>query len=123
MILDSNIVIYAALPGYDKLREYLKQKELIVSSITKLEVLGYHKLSKDEIDFFTHFFNNIIVVPVNNRIINQAIKLRQKQKITLGDSLIAATSIVYKQDLLTYNTNDFKHINQLSLIASNNILP
>ncbi|MCF6240888.1 MAG: hypothetical protein L3J74_06030 [Bacteroidales bacterium] len=95
----------------------------MVSSITKLEVLGYDKLSNEENNFFTHFFNKIIIIPINNSIIEQAIKLRQKQKMSLGDNLIAASSIVYKQELLTYNTSDFKNINGLDLIDTTNILP
>ncbi len=47
MLLDSNIVIYAAEPGYDALRKFIAEHESVVSIISKVEVLGYHKLNSE----------------------------------------------------------------------------
>ncbi len=40
MLLDSNIVIYAAEPGYEAVRTFIGKQNPIVSVITKIEVLG-----------------------------------------------------------------------------------
>lgn len=58
MILDSNIIIYSTIPANTNIREYLKKHEnkLAVSEISKLEVLGYNKLTTDERTNFEHFF-------------------------------------------------------------------
>ncbi len=124
MILDSNIIIYSVMPEYQKLRSFLRQNanDLVVSAITKLEVLGYHKISTEEKTFFEGFFQTIIVHPVSLAIIEKAILLRQKQKMTLGDSLIAATSISINQKLLTNNIDDFQGIADLSVIPMQSIL-
>ncbi len=45
MLLDSNILIYAADPGYDHLRQFIAKIEPVASVISKVEVLGYQKLS------------------------------------------------------------------------------
>jgi len=45
MLLDSNIIVYAAEPGYDALKKIIAEHEPVVSVISKVEVLGYHKLS------------------------------------------------------------------------------
>ena len=51
MLLDSNIIIYAAEPGYDALRKFIAEHNPVVSIISKVEVLGYHKLSLENQPF------------------------------------------------------------------------
>ena len=45
MLLDSNIVIYAAQPKYPQLRQFIAANAPAVSGITYVEVLGYHALT------------------------------------------------------------------------------
>ena len=40
MLLDSNIVIYAAEPNYDAVREFIGKHSPLVSVISKVEVLA-----------------------------------------------------------------------------------
>ena len=40
----------------------------------------------------------------------RAVALRQKQKMGLGDAIIAATALVHGLTLVTRNVDDFKHI-------------
>ncbi len=47
MLLDSNIVIYAAEPKYDSVRNFIEQQSPVVSVISKIEVLGYNKLTAE----------------------------------------------------------------------------
>ena len=42
--------------------------------------------------------------------------------MSLGDAIIAATAIYKKIPLLTNNTDDFKHIENLVLISLNDII-
>ena len=46
MLLDSNVIIYAARPEYAALREFIEAEAPAVSVISRIEVLGYHKLTK-----------------------------------------------------------------------------
>lgn len=116
MLFDSNIIIYAAQPQNDYLREFLINNEVLVSSITKLEVLGYHKLISQEKEILQRIFSAIEVLPINEEVINLAISLRQKRKMSIGDSIIAATALHYNQQLVTHNTADFTWLEELSVI-------
>ncbi|GAB4025731.1 type II toxin-antitoxin system VapC family toxin [Spirosoma gilvum] len=124
MILDSNILIYSVEPGYDTLRTYLAQNVEIpfVSQITKLEVLGFHRLQlrhKIELELF---FANTFILPITNEIITEAIRLRQQRKRSLADSIIAATGLLYNQPVLTNNVADFSDIDGLQIISLSDVL-
>jgi predicted nucleic acid-binding protein len=124
MILDSNIVIYSVMPEYGRVLEYLKQHQdqLYVSAVTKLEVLGYHKLDVEEKELFEGFFRSVSILPITSAIIEQAIRLRQQKKMSLGDSLIASTAIQNKQILLTNNEADFINLPDLIVLPMKTIL-
>jgi hypothetical protein len=48
MLLDSNIIIYAAQPEHITLRQFVADHAPAVSVISYIEVLGYHRLSEEE---------------------------------------------------------------------------
>jgi predicted nucleic acid-binding protein len=116
MLIDSNIIIYAALAQNGYLRDFLIANEIYISSITRLEVLGYYKLSEHEKNILQTIFLSIDELPVTNEIINLAISLRQKRKMSLGDSIIAATALYHSQELVTHNCIDFMWIEDLTVI-------
>jgi len=123
MLLDSNIIIYSTQPEYKKLLEFLSTKEGIsVSIISKIEVLGFHKLTDSEKENLHLFFEAIPTLRLSDEIVDEAIKLRQNKKMTLGDAIIAATALHKKIALLTNNIADFKHIEGLKLIAIDDII-
>ena len=57
-----------------------------------------------------------VEIPLDDEIIVQAISLRRLKKMSLGDSIIAATALEYGVPLVTRNDFDFKHIDGLVLI-------
>ena len=91
-LLDSNIIIYAAQPEYAFLQTFIAENAPVVSAVSYVEVLGYHKLTETEKDSFTEFFAATTVLSISTEIIEKAVQLRQTQKIKLGDALIAATA-------------------------------
>ena len=115
MIIDSNIIIYAALPEHEDLRELIATHTPFVSAISYVEVLGYHGLTEEERQHFTAFFKVATILAVTGPILEQAVKLRQLKKMTLGDSLIAATALVHMLTLLTHNKSDFEWIPNLTV--------
>jgi toxin FitB len=123
MLLDTNILIYAAHPSYAALRTFLESKEaeLCVSAISKVETLGYPKLTFTEKRMLQSFFDTILVLPVSDEVIDKAIVLKQMRKIALGDALIAATALVHRQPLLTKNVSDFDKIIGLTVISMDSI--
>jgi len=116
MLLDSNIIIYAAEPGYDSVRHFISQQKPIVSVISKVEVLGYHRLTPENKEKLEKLFKVLPVLPVFNTIIEQAITLRQQRKMSLGDALIAATALAHDLTLATANVNDFIWIGSLDVV-------
>lgn len=110
MLLDSNLIIYAALPEFKSLRSLIARVAPAVSAISYVEVLGYHRLTEAERELFERFFAAATVHPLSGPILTQAVKLRQLRKMTLGDSLVAATALVHNLTLLTHNTADFEWV-------------
>ena len=104
--------------------EFLSSKEdnLSISIVSKIEVLGYHDLSDFVKENLQLFFSEIPIINLSDEIAEIAIQLRQKKKMTLGDSIIAATAIHKNIPLLTNNIKDFKHIENLVLISLNDII-
>ena len=116
MILDSNIIIYSALPDREELRDFIRKNSPKVSEISRVEVLGYRDIDPDDLAYFDVFFTAATNIPVSSQIIDCAISLRRQKKMSLGDALIAATAIENDLTLVTRNTKDFKWIDSLKLI-------
>ncbi|QKZ14291.1 type II toxin-antitoxin system VapC family toxin [Spirosoma sp. KUDC1026] len=119
MIVDSNVIIYAIQPNRDALLQYLLDRidAIHVSAITKLEVVGFHRLNDVEKDQFETFFDLIKVVDISAAVISTAIRLRQQRRRSLGDSIIAATALLYNLPVLTHNVADFSTVDGLQIIS------
>ena len=116
MILDSNLIIYAAKPEYPGLRRFIANAAPAVSVVTKIEVLGYHKLSETDRHYFEKFFAACQILPVTDLVAARAIELRQFRKMALGDALIAATALESGRELLTHNSKDYREVPALIVI-------
>lgn len=116
MLIDSNIIIYAAQPANTALRELIAQHAPAVSAVSYVEVLGYHRLTEQERQHFEAFFAAALVLPLSQDVLEQAVKLRQLRKMTLGDALIAGTALAHGLTLVTRNEDDFKWIAALSVL-------
>ena len=115
MLLDSNIVIYAAEPEHADLLHYLERQHKAVSSVTLVEVLGFHRLEEYQKHFFEGFFQSVDILPLTEETVDIAIELRQQRRMGLGDAIIAATALAHNQTLMTRNTRDFRWIDNLDL--------
>lgn len=116
ILLDSNIIIYTGLVESRGLHSWLESQKITVSVISRIEVLGYHKLTIRDKRYFEAFFSQAVIYQLSDQILDLAISLRQMKKMSLGDSLIAATAIVNHIPLITANTKDFNHIEDLQLV-------
>jgi toxin FitB len=116
ILVDSNIVIYAAKEEYASLRPLLLEATTCVSIITKLEALGFRHLTQQDKVFLNGLFATINVLAIDEAVINQAILLRQTRKMSLGDAIIGATALLNGFELHTRNTADFMHIPDLVVI-------
>jgi len=57
VLLDSNIIIYAAQPEHSQLRELIAEHSPAVSALSYLEVLGDHRLTEPQRQYFEEFFS------------------------------------------------------------------
>lgn len=116
MLLDSNIIIYAAQPSYAGLRQFIALHAPVVSAVSYVEVLGYHRLQDQERLFLERFFQAARILPLDQAVLDQAIVLRQQRRMTLGDARIAGTAQVHGLRLVTRNTSDFNWIAGLDIL-------
>ena len=116
MLLDSNIIIYAIKPEFVNLRNLVEKNKSMVSAISYVEVLGYHKLTPEDREDFEEFFNIVPILNISQTILEQAVALKQQRKMSLGDSIIAATAIVHKLTLVTANVKDFEWIEDITIL-------
>lgn len=116
MILDSNIIIYAVQPQFDTLNHFILENEVVVSAISYLEVMGFHRLDPVEKAKLEVFFSGMTILPLEQKVVQCAVLLRQQRKMSLGDALIAATALEYERTLVTRNVKDFEWIDGLAVL-------
>ena len=116
MLADTNLIIYSARPEYAFIREWFEAEEPVASAISYVEALGYWNHKPGEKISLTKFFENTKLLPIDQAVLRQAVKLRQTKSMGLGDSLVAATALAHGLTLATHNTADFAWISDLSVI-------
>jgi toxin FitB len=72
-----------------------------------LEVLGFHRLDNSDKIYFETIFNNIKNFSITKNVIDSAISLRQSQKMSIGDAIIAETALSEGFELFTRNIINF----------------
>jgi predicted nucleic acid-binding protein len=114
-LLDSNIVIYAVQPSNDWLRVEVMSQPFAVSQATRVEVLGWHKITQEDQKDLEEFLTTGTLLSITDAVADKAVELRQQHRMSLGDAFIAATALVHDAELATRNMDDFKHIPGLRL--------
>lgn len=80
-----------------------------------MELLSYPGITLQSETIIKLFLDEFEVISIDDDIESEAINLRRNFKIKLPDAIIAATSIVEKAELVTFNTKDFAKIKELKL--------
>jgi len=115
-LIDSNIIIYSFSDEYAWLRNLVIDKSASISEITRVEVLGFGGLKKDQEMYFRDIFSFTPMIIPNLEVFDKAIEVRKKYNLKLGDSIIAATALVHGLDLCTRNLKDFDRIGALNCV-------
>jgi len=116
VLLDSNIVIYGTDPGDTVVRRFVSARITYVSIVTVIETLGYRGITPPQEAATRLLLDSMGEFGVTDEVADLAIALRQSRKISLADSVIAATALVYTLPVATRNTKDFSWVGGLVLI-------
>ena len=116
MILDTNILIYAATRDFPELDMLLSSGPFAASVITRIEAFGFTRLEAEEEMALDALFSRLRLLPLSDTVVAQTIALRQERKMSLADAIIAATALVYNLPLVTRNVDDYKRIAGLEII-------
>lgn len=116
MLLDSNILIYAANQSAPEIESLATSADSAVASVTQIEVYGFTGLKPEEKVALNILFRRLTVHPLDVAVVERAIALRQEKKMGLADAIIAATALVHNLPLVTRNEEDFKHVTGLRVV-------
>lgn len=114
ILLDTNIVLYL-LNGEETLIPILEQKNLFLSFITQLELLGSKNIDLDDAAKIKSFIEECTVIDITPGIKETAILVRKNYSLKLPDSIILATSLWLNMPLITAD-KDFKKVEIADLI-------
>ena len=104
-LLDTNVVIGLLkqhTPAIALIEAYqLDINQVSISQITRMELLGYPGLPKEEERQILGFLQNCRVLLLDETVEQHAIQLRRSGNCKLPDAIIAATAVVHQLTLLT----------------------
>lgn len=104
-VLDTNIAIHEL---HGELDEALPAQGVLISVITEIELLGFSGMTPLEEADVRALIAAFTVIPLNEGIKNETIRVRRTLRLRLPDAIVLATAVVTGSELLT---------NDLDLIA------
>jgi predicted nucleic acid-binding protein len=119
MLLDSNILIYAAEPEGAFLSRWVEDAAACFATVSRIEVLGFprwHLLDEARCARLELLVRALPELPLDDQFATRAIALRRQKKMSLADSIIAATALLHRLPLITRNEPDFIHLAGLEII-------
>lgn len=96
-------------------QQLLDEQRLILSVIVRIELLSWSG-SPADMQPVEEFIAASLVLPLDESVTQQTIRLRQQHRIKLPDAIIAATALVHSLPLLTRNVSDFRAIAGLVVV-------
>ncbi|MCB1191270.1 MAG: type II toxin-antitoxin system VapC family toxin [Leptospiraceae bacterium] len=118
-LIDTNILIYYLndmIPeNHVEKVESILRESFNISTITKIELLGWKKIPEEDINRITQFIQPAKIFYIDNQIESKSIELKQNNNLKTPDTIIAATALMYNFTLVTRNEDDFKKIKELKV--------
>jgi predicted nucleic acid-binding protein len=115
ILVDTNIILYL-LDGSSTLEEFLQGKDVCLSFITELELIGYGKDTVEKEAKINELLNDCSIISLNSQIKERYIELKRKYNLKLADAIIAATALTFNFPLITAD-KQFKTVKELNLIT------
>lgn len=114
IFLDTNILLYL-LNGDETISVLLKDRNIVISFISEMELLSFKNLSVKEEKIIQELISNCSVVSIDEEIKTRAIQIKKIYNLKLPDAIVAATSLIMNQPILTAD-KDFKKVKDLNLV-------
>ncbi|MCI5050848.1 MAG: type II toxin-antitoxin system VapC family toxin [Candidatus Pacebacteria bacterium] len=114
LLLDTNILIYY-LNGNKTAYEIIANNHIFISVITKMEMLSFVNLSKEEEQKIEKLLSLFTVLPLSDKTQNKTIEVRKKYKLKLPDAIIAATALELGCSLVTAD-KQMLSVDELSIL-------
>ncbi|MBK7410057.1 MAG: type II toxin-antitoxin system VapC family toxin [Saprospirales bacterium] len=113
-VVDTNIVLYL-FNGDETVASLLDGRNIYISFITELELLGFHGITEEERAVAKDFIGDSIVIDLNEQIKRIAIDLRVKYMLKLPDAIIAASALYLNLPLISAD-KVFEKISELQFL-------
>jgi len=117
ILCDTNTLIHLLENNAD-VTDFLMGKQISISVITELELYGKQNMTSSETAIIDMLVESCFVIDLLPSIKQLVKKIKQKYKLKLPDTIIAATAIYLDIPLVTFDT-DFENIENLKLILLN----
>ena len=119
-LVDTNIIIYT-LQGLEEVVKVMERLEndnytVYYSTIIEAELFSFHELTQEQRVKIRGLLDIGEIIDVDSEIALKAAEFRSlsrkiyNRKMKLPDAIIAATAFLYSAVLVTYNSEDFKHL-------------
>ncbi len=102
------------------LEQLLDAQQLAMSVVVRIELLSWQG-APAEMQALEDFIAATEVLPLDEPVTQQTIRLRQQHRVKLPDAIIAATALAHNLPLLTRNVSDFQALACLAVINPHDI--
>lgn len=113
ILADTNIFLYI-IKGLPQVDKYI-DVQFALSEISEIELLGVKGITDKEALLRKQMIEDSFLLRLNDSIKQVAIQLKQKYRLKIPDTIIAATSIYHGMPLLSAD-RDFNKIIELQFI-------
>lgn len=123
ILCDTNILIefYKNNPQINQIFRTVGKNNLAISVVTEAE-LYFGALNKAELQMIKQHLSSLHRFALDTAVSNQFLQLMEtyslSHKLSIPDALIAATALVHKVELFTFNVKDFHFIPGLALFEA-----
>lgn len=114
LLIDTNIALYL-LNGDVTVAELLDGRDVYLSFISELELLGFQDLTEAEQVLIEEFLSSCIIVDLNQAIKEVTVAMKRAHKLKLPDAIIAATAKYMNLPLISAD-KDFEKISGIQFI-------
>jgi predicted nucleic acid-binding protein len=102
-LFDTNAIIYylQGLPEWVASIDGAVMTARYASVVTRMELLAFPGITKDEESRIRRFLADLTVMPLNDVIENMAIEVRRTARLKLPDAIVVATAVSEGATLIT----------------------